>query len=574
MSHHTVSVGPDIVSKGLLAFVTASALLLIVSWLRSRQAFRRSALHDMPGPPSVSWAWGSAPIPYYEAPRLLLEWVGRYGRTFKFHGMLGTPMLFAGDPKVLGHVLGSASAKYHRSPALRTTFNMLVGRGVLVVEGVEHKKQVCHSEGPAFGPIELRRQAEIFASKANDLCLIWKEMCSKSAHADGAYNIDAFEWINKVTLDIIALAGFNYDTDSLHATDENPNEMNTAVRAMFSFEQNNAIFAAQLMFPLLRRIVSPRSSNASVWADLHDVQPTRRMREIRSGQEVFRRVGMRLITERRAALSRGRSDDMSFVKKNDIEGNDILSLLVKANMAVDLPESLRLSDNDILAQVPTFMVAGHETTSSVVSWGLFSISCSPQVQEKLRSELQQIPTDTPSMEALSTLPYLDNVVREILRLYTGPTIMERYASEDDVIPLSTPYTDKGGNVHKEIIIKKGDTVLIPTQALQLLEEIWGPDVGEFKQVRWDNLPDAVKQIPTIWGSLLTFASGTHACIGYRFAVAEVKALLFAIVRSFKLNLTVPPSEICRSSAVVPRPSLSTNPLAGSVLPLTIRPVLD
>ncbi|KAI0027682.1 cytochrome P450 [Vararia minispora EC-137] len=548
----------SIVGVGLSVPVSALALLLVVSWLRSR--LRPSALRDMPGPPSVSWVWGSSVIPCYELPRLQVDWIRRYGRTFKFHGILGTPTLFAGDLAVVGRVLGNA--KYERSPGIRTVFSLLLGKGVLAVEGAEHRKQ-RRVLNPAFGLVELRRQTEVFISKVNDMCLIWKDMCNKSGRTDGSTTIDAFAWMNKITLDIIALAGFNYDTDSLHASDDSPNEMNRAVQDMFSVEQTDVIFIAQLVFPPLRAV------------------PTRRMREIRRSQGVFRHVGMRLIAGKRAALLRDRavpSETGSVkLKKNDIEGSDLLSLLIKANMAMDLPDNLRLSDEDILAQVPTFMVAGHETTRhvpAVITWGLFALSCAPQVQAKLRAELRQVPADMPSMDDLNALPYLDKVVREIMRLYPAGSTIERVASEDDIIPLSTPYTDKNGKVHQEILIRKGDLVLIPTQALQFLEEIWGPDGGEFKPERWEALPDSVKQMPSFWSNLLTFASGPHACIGYRFAVVEVKALLFAIVRSFEFNLAVSPSEVSRKTAVVVRPFLSTNPAAGSTLPLTIRPVVD
>ena len=70
-----------------------------------------------------------------------------------------------------------------------------------------------------------------------------------------------------------------------------------------------------------------------------------------------------------------------------------------------------------LAEVPTFLVAGHETTASATTWCLGDLSQSPAVLAKLREELFSIPTDTPTMEQLNALPYLDLVVRESLRMH-------------------------------------------------------------------------------------------------------------------------------------------------------------
>ncbi len=72
------------------------------------------------------------------------------------------------------------------------------------------------------------------------------------------------------------------------------------------------------------------------------------------------------------------------------------------------------------------------------------------MQQKLREELLSIPSDTPTMEELSALPYLDAVVTETLRLHSPVPMLTRSASKDDVIPVSEPFTDRHGKVHSEI----------------------------------------------------------------------------------------------------------------------------
>ena len=154
-----------------------------------------------------------------------------------------------------------------------------------------------------------------------------------------------------------------------------------------------------------------------------------------------------------------------------------------------------------LAEVPTFLVAGHETTASATTWCLGDLSQSPAVLAKLREELFSIPTDTPTMEQLNALPYLDKVVHESLRLYAPVTGINRIAMKDDVLPTHAPYTDCGGNVCREIPVKKGDKIFLMISALHTSQAIWGEDALEWKPERWlSPLPRTVEEarIPGIY----------------------------------------------------------------------------
>ena len=81
------------------------------------------------------------------------------------------------------------------------------------------------------------------------------------------------------------------------------------------------------------------------------------MREQAKAQKIITKIGTRFIEEKKAAVRREMSYTGSLEKK-DIQGSDLLTLLLRANMASDLPENARLSDTDIVSQVPTFLIAG------------------------------------------------------------------------------------------------------------------------------------------------------------------------------------------------------------------------
>lgn len=97
-----------------------------------------------------------------------------------------------------------------------------------------------------------------------------------------------------------------------------------------------------------------------------------------------------------------------------------------------------------------FLVAGHETTSTATAWCLFQLTQSIDVQTKLREELLQVPTDTPIMDELNALPYLDMVVKETLRFFSPVPTSTRIAIKDDFIPVNTPFTDRKGRIRDHI----------------------------------------------------------------------------------------------------------------------------
>jgi cytochrome P450 len=78
------------------------------------------------------------------------------------------------------------------------------------------------------------------------------------------------------------------------------------------------------------------------------------------------------------------------------------------------------------------------------------LSQAPEVQSKLRKELFSIETETPSMDDLVALPYLDSVVRETMRVHAPVPNTVRMAMKDDLLPLEKPFTDKHGVVHDGI----------------------------------------------------------------------------------------------------------------------------
>ncbi|KAH9885222.1 cytochrome P450 [Cubamyces lactineus] len=524
----------------------AIAWLLWKAWVVLSRPYR-SSLRSLPGPPASSWLYGNLKTIHAEdisAPQE--RWAAEYGSNIVYRDFLGHPRLWTADVRAVNHIL-THSVDYQKPEMGRKNLAKLIGEGVLSVEGEQHRTQ-RRIMNPAFGPSQIRELTEIFVQKAQELRDVWDGHLAQ--HGSPA-RIDVLDGLTRMTLDVIGLAGFNYRFDSLNPNGK-PNKLNEAFQAIFQPPEHISTLAIlKSIFPAL------------------DIIPDAWSRRVKRARAVMHDIGMQLVAEKKAAIQRELAESKE-KGRNDMRNRDLLTLLLKANMATDIPDSQRLSDDDVLAQIPTFLVAGHETTSVATTWCLFALTQAPNVQKKLRDELFTLDTETPSMDELNSLTYLDAVVRETLRVHAPVPMSYRMVVKDDIIPVSEPFVDLNGQVQDSIRISKGDGIDVPILSLNRSKKLWGEDALEFRPERWENTPEAVSSIPGVWGHLLTFLGGPRACIGYRFSLVEMKALVFTLVRAFEFELAVPAEDVQKKSSVVQRPQLRSAPEQGSHLPLLVK----
>ncbi|KAI9068653.1 cytochrome P450 [Trametes sanguinea] len=536
-------------------FLFAAGSVCLVVWKLWAHFVARpytTALKNLPGPPSPSWFYGNMKlIRSDENSDFIVQerWSEEYGPHIMYRGFLSHDRVWTLDTRALNHVL-THSIDYQKPEMARRGLANLIGEGVLVTEGEHHRIQ-RRIMNPAFGPAQIRELTEIFVQKSIELRDVWLGQIAQ--HGEPA-RIDVLQGLTKMTLDVIGLAGFNYRFDSLDPNGK-PNELNQALQEIFTPpEQMTKLMILRNLFPIFSII------------------PDADLRREKRARNVMNRIGMQLMAEKKAAIRREMSEtkEKDGIGRNDMRGRDLLTLLIKANMATDVPDNQRLSDEDVLAQVPTFLVAGHETTSVATTWCLYALTQAPDVQKKLRDELLTLDTDMPTMDELNSLPYLDAVVRETLRIHAPVPTTLRVAMRDDVIPVSEPFVDRFGQVQDSIRITKGSAVIIPILSLNRSKKLWGEDAREFKPERWENPPDALSSVPGVWGHMLTFLGGPRACIGYRFSIVEMKALVYTLVRALEFELAVPPEDVQKRTSVVQRPVLKSAPEQGSQLPLLVR----
>jgi cytochrome P450 len=150
-----------------------------------------------------------------------------------------------------------------------------------------------------------------------------------------------------------------------------------------------------------------------------------------------------------------------------------------SNSATDLPPEQRISEEEILHNINTFMFVGSDTTSLAVTWTLLLLAKHPSIQDQLRAELCGLPrpgniSDDAVLthyQEIAAAPLLDKVCRETLRLVPVVHSFLRVATQDDVLPDS-----KG---REGFCIRKGTIVHVPIEAMNLDREIWGKDAWTF-----------------------------------------------------------------------------------------------
>ncbi|KIY68833.1 cytochrome P450 [Cylindrobasidium torrendii FP15055 ss-10] len=521
----------------LLDAVWLSLGLLILSGTWTLYKNYTNPLWRLQGPPRGNFFLGN--LSEIWKVKTLTGWVHQYGRVNTHAGLFRKPCLVISDVKAVAHVVSHAN-DFPKDESMRYDLSKLVGPGVLVVEGEEHKRQ-RRVINPAFGNAYVKELVPTFFDKALQLRELLVEKCASNPRG---YNTNAIEWMSKVTLDIIGLAGFGYN---FHGLDDNVGKTELQIAFDAAAKSSVVLRMIQAKLPFFRLFPMGNSSM------------------LREAQKSMDRIGARLLAEAKSMITLG--------EKMSGGGRDMLSLLVRANTSSDLPAHQKLSDKDVITQVPTFFVAGHETTASSLVWMLYALTRAPEVQKKLRQELQAISTDTPSFDELNALPYLDAVLRETLRLHAPVVFTERVSAKDDILPLSEPIKDRNGKMLDGIRVQAGDLILISLLGMNTDTAIWGADALEFKPERWMTPKAGVTApIPGVWSNLMSFWGGARACIGFRFSIVEAKALAFTLFRAFEFELAVKHEELIAETSIVQRPFLERDMTAGPQLPIIIRTV--
>ncbi|MBU2288607.1 MAG: cytochrome P450 [Gammaproteobacteria bacterium] len=292
--------------------------------------------------------------------------------------------------------------------------------------------------------------------------------------------VDVVRDMTALTLDTIGLCGFGYRFNSFYREGFHP-FVDAMVRTLETVQNRRGIPLEELM--LKKELAQQRK----------DVRYMHRMVED-------------IVRERRESGA-------------DIAAKpDLLSYMIAG---VDKKTGERLDDKQIRDECIEFLIAGHETTSGLLSFAIYFLLNHPEAMARAQAEVDQVfgpdPSVKPSYAQVNRLTYVLQVLKESLRMFpTAPAIA--MAARDD--------TTIGG----QYTIKKRNMVILHALALHRDKSVWGDDADRFNPDHFSR--EAERDRPA--NAFKPFGNGRRACIGRQFALQEAVLTLSMILQRFTL----------------------------------------
>lgn len=383
----------------------------------------------------------------------------------KFGSRVG---LFVTDPDLVAELCDETRFRKMPGPGLRVV-RRFAGDGLFTAFSEEENWGKAHRILlPAFSQRAMKGYFDMMLEVADQLVDKW----SKLSGADVLVADD----MTRFTLDSIAVAGFAHRFNSFQSDELDP-FLESLGRALG--ESLNMI----TRLPLQQRFA--KRAEKQFAADI----------------EAMNTLVDGIIAERR---------------RHPNDGKDLLNLMISA---VDPETGETLDDVNIRYQVLTFLIAGHETTSGMLTFSLYHLLRNPHVLAQAYAEVDRVlPGGTrPDFAQNAQLVVIERILKEALRLWPTAPAMTVAPFEDETI---------GGKWH----LRKDRPVNVFSPGLHRFPGAW-ENPEEFDIDRW--LPEnEAKHHPHAYKP---FGNGERACIGRQFAMVEAKLALAMILQKFALS---------------------------------------
>src|ERR1700722_6972382 len=292
--------------------------------------------------------------------------------------------------------------------------------------------------------------------------------------------IDVVHDMTALTLDTIGLCGFDYRFNSFYREDYHP-------------------FVESLVRSLETIMLTRGLPLEGLWL-------RNRNRDLASDVAFMNAMVDEIVAERRKNAE-------AAVGKNDMLGAMMTG--------VDRATGTQLDDVNIRYQINTFLIAGHETTSGLLSCTLYALLKHPEVLRKAYEEVDRVlgpDIDAkPTYQQVTQLTYITQILKEALRLWPPAPAYGIAPLKDETI----------GGKYK---LKKGTFVLVHLMALHRDPSVWGPNPEAFDPENFSPEAEAARPV-NAWKP---FGNGQRACIGRGFAMHEAALAIGMILQRFKL----------------------------------------
>ncbi|XP_010683980.2 carotene epsilon-monooxygenase, chloroplastic [Beta vulgaris subsp. vulgaris] len=419
----------------------------------------------------------------------LFKWMNAYGPIYR---LAAGPRNFVivSDPAIAKYVLRNYGTKYAKGLVAEVS-EFLFGSGFAIAEG-----PLWTARRRAVVPSLHKKYLSVIVERVFCKCTERMVEKLKASAANGtAVNMEAV--FSQLTLDVIGLSLFNYNFDAL--TTDTP-VIDAVYTALKEAEARSTDILPYWKINALCKVI-PRQIKAE------------------KAVEIIRETVEQLIAKCKEIVeAEGEMiDNEEYV--NDADPS-ILRFLLASREEVS---SKQLRD-DLLSM----LVAGHETTGSVLTWTVYLLSKNPSSLSKAKDEVDRILQGRlPSYEDTKELKYVTRCIAESMRLYPHPPVLLRRAQIADTLP-------------GDYKVNPGQDIMISVYNIHHSSQVW-ERAEEFIPERFD-LESPVPNESNTDYRYIPFSGGPRKCVGDQFALLEAIVALAILLQNMDFEL-VPDQDI-------------------------------
>ncbi|TRM60069.1 cytochrome P450 [Schizophyllum amplum] len=426
--------------------------------------------------------------------RALGVWAKELDATVYRVNFLGTIQFITIEPDHVKAILATQFDDFDKGPVVYDSFKSLLGNGVFSTDGDMWKFHRTMTR-PFFNKDKISH-FDNFDRHADNIIRLAKERIAEG------YPIDFQDMVARFTLDSATEYLFGHDVNSSGAGLPYPPGAATSTPLEFFTHPSNRFvtaFGEGQNLTAMRVQVGPSWRFFEAWKD--KVQPCRDVVDDLVNDILADSASTQADIEAKKATSETKPG----------EDDTLLSHLLKYTQ-----------DRRILTdEIVNLLVAGRDTTSGTLSFGIYKLAEHPDILAKLREEiLDKIgPTRRPTYEDIRDMKYLRAFLNEVLRLY--PIVQ---ANKDTLLSY------KGAN-KPPVFVPNGSFVMYSVYQIHRRTDLWGPDAGTFDPDRFidERLGKYLTRNPYIF---LPFNAGPRICLGQQFAYNEMSFFLIRLLQNF------------------------------------------
>ncbi|CAF1409358.1 unnamed protein product [Rotaria sordida] len=414
-----------------------------------------------------------------------------------YHTSFGPfPCLNISDPVLIESILKTNTRFYHKSELARAIAATVLGyENIVLVEDENHTRH-RRLLNPIFQQQNVNSMIPLMVDLTSSFLTKWQIDTNEKTYP---LILDVSKEMSNLALDIITGCVFG-------------------VEAMKDIHIHETIYQS---IKIASDEIEKRIHNMIIIIPILNQLPILGKRRIDKCRQDIKNIVLQMINQRKQGLT-----------KATCKGHDLLDLLLTAHGD---NKDQEFTDNEISDEALTFVLAGHETTATLMTWVLYNLVTNPDVYQQCQDEVDSVFSDNEELttSTISLLTYMEAVLKETLRYHQPAPVLFRTATTDNTIVASDG---------KQIRIRKGTDIAINLNIMNNSEKYWY-EPKKFYPSRF---------LERHSGVMFPFGLGPRTCIGQNFAMLEATIILAMVLHRFRFEL-VPGQKVVLGTAGVIRP---------------------